>query len=116
MDKDSKVLINYLISKGGCRHSVSFSSGIDLVASELKVDTESLRATVRYLHKTGYIDYQKFVNSEKIAAFALSHKGENWKYFRRREILNYIAEKWIDFFAAIISVISLVISVISALR
>lgn len=116
MDKNSKKLIKYLLSKGGCSYSVSFSSGIDSVAAELNIKVESLRATTRYLHEIGYIDYQKFSKSEKIAAFALSHKGENWKYFQRKEIIDYIAEKWIDFFAAIISVISLVISIISALR
>lgn len=115
MDKKSKSLIKYLISHGGCRYSVSFSEGIENVASEMNINTESLRATVRYLHDNGYIDYQKFAGTDRNAAFALSHKGENWKYFCRKEIIDYIADKWIDFFAALISVISLVISIISAL-
>lgn len=73
MDKKSKSLIKYLISHGGCRYSVSFSEGIENVASEMNINTESLRATVRYLHDNGYIDYQKFAGTDKNAAFALSH-------------------------------------------
>lgn len=57
MDKNSKKLIKHLLSKGGCCYSVSFSSGIDSVAAELNIEVESLRATTRYLHENGYIDY-----------------------------------------------------------
>jgi len=90
-----------------------FFSDLDTHAQNVNMNTESLRATVRYLNETGYIDYQKSSKSDRNVSFSLSHKGENWKYFRKKEILNYIAEKWIDFFAAVISVVSLVISVIS---
>lgn len=112
MDKQAKTLIKYLIDNGGCSKPVFFSD-LDTHAKTLNTSAESLRATVRYLNETGYIDYQKSNKSDRNVSFSLSHKGENWKYFRKKEILNYIAEKWIDFFAAVISVVSLVISVIS---
>lgn len=114
MDKQSKILIKYLLDNDGCNKPIFFSD-LDKHAQNMNEDTESLRATVRYLHEIGYIDFQKSRKSDKNVSFSLSHKGENWKYFRRKEILNYIAEKWIDFFAAVISVISLVISIISML-
>lgn len=112
MDKQTKTLIKYLLDNGGC-DKIIFFSDLDTHAQNLNMNTESLRATVRYLNETGYIDYQKSSKSDRNVSFSLSHKGENWKYFRKKEILNYIAEKWIDFFAAVISVVSLVISVIS---
>lgn len=115
MDKQSKAVIKYLLDNGGCDKFIFFSD-LDIPAKDLNVNTESLRSTVRYLNETGYIDYQKSSKSDRNVSFSLSHKGENWKYFRKKEILNYIAEKWIDFFATVISVISLTISIISALK
>lgn len=116
MDKYAKSLLKYLVAHGGCRKAVDFNSGLDNLASTLQIDSEHLRATVRYLHDRGYIDYQKYSGSDKNAAFALSHKGQNWKFFRRRDIINYLADKWIDFFASIISVAALIVSVISLLE
>ena len=115
MDKQAKTLIKYLLDNGGCDKFIFFSD-LDTHAQNLNMNTESLRATIRYLNETGYIDYQKSNKSDRNISFSLSHKGENWKYFRKKEILNYIAEKWIDFFATVISVISLTISIISALK
>lgn len=114
MDKQSKKLIKYLCANGGCGKFVFFLD-LDNLANELGMEVESLRATIRYLNELGYIDYQKTHRTNSNISFSLSHKGENWKYFRRKEILNYVAEKWIDLFAAVISVISLVISIISIL-
>lgn len=115
MDKQAKTLIKYLLDNGGCDKFIFFSD-LDTHAQNINMNTESLRATVRYLNETGYIDYQKSNKSDRNVSFSLSHKGENWKYFRKKEILNYIAEKWIDFFATVISVISMTISIISALK
>lgn len=116
MDKLSKSLLNYLISHGGCGKSVDFNEGLDNTASALRVDSENLRATVRYLHDLGYIDYRKYSGSDRNAAFALSHKGLNWKFFRRRDFLNYLADKWIDLFASIVSVGSLVVAIVALLK
>ena len=113
MDKSAKSLLEYIVKSGGCDKSVSFGSELDSLASKLNVKSESLRATVRYLHDLGYIDYQKYSGSDKNAAFALSHKGENWKYFQRLKVLDYLADKWIDFFAFVVSVGALIISLIS---
>lgn len=115
MDKESKSLLQYLISHGGGNKFVTFSSGLESLASDLCTDSESLRKTVRYLHEIGYIDYQYYSGTDRVASFSLSHKGKNWKYFQRRAFLDYLADKWIDFFASIISVLSLVVSIIALL-
>lgn len=111
MDKHAKSLLRYLVANGGCESSIDFNDGLDQVASSLGVGSESLRGTVRYLHDLGYIDYQKYSGTDKNAAFALSHKGENWKYFQRLKALDYLADKWIDFFAFVASVCSLIVSI-----
>ncbi len=113
MDKTSKLILNTLIDKGGCEYAIYFGDEFDDLAVSLKISTENLRANVRYLHDLGYIDYQKYSNSNKNAAFALSHKGLHWKYFRKQEILKYLGERWIEFFALLASIFSLVISIIA---
>lgn len=113
MDKNSKMVLNYLIKNGGCEKAVFFSSDLDDMAEDLQVDSEDLRANVRFLHEIGYIDYQKFSGTDRNAAFALSHKGLHWKYFRRQEIIRYLEDKWIDLFAMLLSLISLILSVIA---
>lgn len=116
MDKHAKSLLRYLVANGGCKSAIDFEDGLNRVAASLGVDSESLRGTVRYLHDLGYIDYQKYSGTDRNAAFALSHKGENWKYFQRLKVLDYLADKWIDFFAFVASVCSLIVSVFALLN
>lgn len=87
---------------------------IDDLAKKLSMPTEHIRAASRFLVENGYLEYQKA--GDRKAGFHLSYKGLNWKYFRREEILRYIADKWVDFFAAVISLLSLVISIIALLQ
>lgn len=111
MDKISKKTLNYLIELGGCEHAIDFDSGLNHMAKNLNMNSEDLRANIRYLHDLGYIDYQKFVHSNRNAAFALSYKGLHWKYFRRKEMIKYLEEKWIDFFSLFISILSFIVSI-----
>ncbi len=115
MDKSSKMILNYLISNGGCGKFIHWGDEFDSFSRSLGLKPEDLRANIRYLHECGYIDYQKFSSNGRNASFSLSHKGLHWKYFRRKEILQYISEKWIDFFAMLISFVSLAIAIISLL-
>jgi hypothetical protein len=115
MDKTSKKVLNHLISNGGCDKYIYWGEDFDTLVQTLNLNSEDLRADIRYLHDCGYIDYQKFSNSDRNASFSLSHKGLHWKYFRRQAILQYILEKWIDFFAMLVSFISLAIAIISLL-
>lgn len=128
MDKTSKKILTHLISQGkGTNYICAFSSAwsgiastsIDTMANTLKIPTEDLRAAVRYLKEEGYVEYQysSSIGGEKRACgFHLSHQGLNYRYFRNQRIKKYIAEKWIDFFALLLSVCALLISVISLLK
>lgn len=127
MDKNSKKILNKLISEGkGTSYVCSFNgsflgfANIDIhnFSNSIGMDVEDLRAAVRYLHENGYLEYQ-MLNTSKgktPCGFHLSHKGLNWRSFRREEILNYIADKWADFFAAAISFVSLIISIAALLQ
>ena len=110
MDRNSKKLLKHLNKCGGCEKFINFGGELDKLSSELNRSPESVRSNVRFLHEHGYIDYQNISKTQKAYSFSLSHKGENWKYFKRQQVLKYIAEKWIDFFALTISLISLAIS------
>lgn len=115
MDRPSKQLIKYLTSNGGCEKTYDFGEDLDNIAQYFHTHPDNLRANIRHLHKLEYIDYQKYSGSDRNASFALSHKGLHWKYFRRQEIIHYLQEKWIDFFAMIVSFASLIIAIIALL-
>lgn len=83
------------------------------MAQTLGIKSEDLRANIRFLNDSGYIDYQKFHGSDKNASFSLSHKGLHWKYFRRQEIIRYLEDKWIDFLAMLMSLASFILSIIA---
>lgn len=119
MDKTSNALIKKMISGGkGTDYICAFDSAwlscadtdIDSLALEIGARTEDVRAAVRFLTDAGYMEYQTANGNLKIG-FHLSHKGLNWRYFRKREIMDYIADKWPEFIALIISLVSLVTSI-----
>ena len=123
MDKTCKKILQSLINGGkGTQYICAYEPiwlgmcniTIEDLAKGISVSTEDVRAATRFLVENGYLEYQKA--SEKKVGFHLSYKGLHWKYYRRQEILRYIADKWVDFFAAVISLLSLVISIIALLQ
>lgn len=121
MDKTSKLIIRELIKGNkGSEYMCSFDEGwlsesdisIEQLAEKLRTRTEDVRAAVRYLEETGFLEYEE-TSSGLIIGFHLSHKGLNWKYYNRKAIFDYIADKFPDFIAVIISLISLITSIIA---
>ena len=107
--------MRYLSSKGqGCQYVCRFGNEFENLHTELNIPTEDLRAAVRWLEAEGIIEYQRYANGS-VAGFHLSHVGVNWKYFRKKEIMKYIEEKWSDFFSLLASVAALIISIIALL-
>lgn len=49
-------------------------------------------------------------------SFRLTEMGRGYKELQRQERLEYIGDKWIDIFASIISLISLILSIIAMSR
>lgn len=113
MDKQSKQILNFLIAEGGCKKVVNFQEELDNLANSFNADSENFRATVRFLHDAGYLEYMYYSNSRKAHGFYLSHKGLYWKKFRKQEILKYLCDKWIDFFAMLLSFCALAVSIIA---
>ena len=64
------------------------------------------------LHNQGFIT---FADKHK-TAFSLNSCGRYYTEYIRNKIINYILDKWIDFFALIIAIAALIISIISLLK
>ena len=113
MDKISAKMLNHLINSGGCKVIIDFQEGLDKLAADFNIDAENLRATIRYLHDLGYLEYMYYNGTSRAYGFYLSHKGLYWKKFRRSETINYLKDKWIDFFAVLLSFAALIVSIIA---
>lgn len=120
MDRTSKKILKELIhSKKGTEYVCVFDPAwesfgdieIEAFAKLLKRRTEDVRAAVRFLEAQGFLEYQR--GNGRNVGFHLSHMGLNWRYFQRKQRLDYIADKWPDFIALIISILSLITSVIA---
>ena len=113
LDKLSCRILDYMLTNAdtpsGTYHD--FDEDLAKIANVLGSDSETIRAAVRYLEQGGYLKYG--YSGHTPIWFYLDHKGLHWRYFRRREILDYIADKWPDFIAVVISLLSLVISVLA---
>lgn len=113
LDKLSKKIVQHMnTAESPSDTYYDFMDDLDEIAENTHSDSESVRAAVRYLEEQGYIKYSYTQNGIAFQ-FYLDHKGLHWKYFRRKEILDYIAEKWPDFIAVAISMVSLLISIAS---
>lgn len=114
MDKTSRKILKYLRAKD-TEFTCDFNDGLDFLSAEIHVPTDTARAAIRWLKEQGYLEYIKYT-SGGIAAFHLSHMGRHLAYFTRKALLKYIADKWIDFFALLISIGALTLSLIALLR
>lgn len=113
MDKTSKQIMKYLSSKGkGSEYVCRFDEEFESLSISLHVPLEDLRASVRWMESNGILEYQRYGGGQ-VSGFHLSHVGVNWRYFRRKEILKYVEEKWIDFFSLLASVAALIIFIIA---
>lgn len=113
MDKTSKNIMKYLSSKGrGSEYICRYDEELESLSVSLHIPLEDLRASIRWMESNGILEYQRYGNG-KISGFHLSHIGANWRYFRKREIIKYLEEKWIDFFSLLTSISALIISIIA---
>ena len=94
------------------------STDAKTVAASLGVSMSYAVDAIDYLVVDGYLErlYVDKSDGEKIViGVKLTHKGKHYKYFERQKVKAYIAEKWIDFFALILSVGALAISITALL-
>lgn len=125
MDKTCQKIIRSMLKNGtDCDFVCGFADSelcdfsITQMSDEINENASNIRAAVKFLEEQGHVQYQYLCTSsgKKAIGFRLSHKGVNWKYFERKETLDYIAEKWVDFVSAIISLIALILSIASFFR
>ena len=117
MDKVCKKILDKMISAGeGTEYWCSFitSSGnifIEDFAKDIEMNSADVRAAMSYLVKEGYLTYEMGVPNPM--GVHLSYTGLKWRESYYKSILKYIADKWTDIIASIISLISLILSIIA---
>lgn len=112
LDRKSKIFLKFLDKKAG--KEISYADEIDYPA-DLGNEAD-LSALIRYLEAEGYVEIIKAANTGSRLGVCLSHKGRNRKAFAMQEVLRYLGEKWIDFFALLTALGALVISIVALLR
>ena len=114
MDKTSKKILKYLKAQNS-DFICWFGADLDGMAHAINITSESANAAVVWMVENGYIEYVPNQQGRHVA-FTLSHIGRNSGYFARRTFLKYVGDKWIDFFALLISLGALILSLIALLR
>ena len=124
MDRTCKLILREMLSHGAdCKCSLSqgsdrigFAISLGELSSALQIDPYIARKAVDYLISTGcaaYINGGSARGGQQPIAFQLTHKGIHWQEFRRAEILDYLADKWLDVLSSVIAVSSLIVSIIA---
>lgn len=108
LDKSSKALLEFM--NGIPSKTIDYISDFQWPPSV--GDEDEFLALVRFLEEKGYLESIKTQMGHSVGT-RLSHKGLHWKEFRRQEILLYFEDKWIDFFALLVSIAAIILSVIS---
>lgn len=117
LDRLSKKILYYMqtSSENPSDAYYDFDEDLDEIAERIASDSESVRAAVRYLEENEYIKFGH-TSSGYTTCFYLDHRGLHWKEFRKQEIIKYLEDKWIDFFALVVAFAALVISVLTWLQ
>ena len=113
MDRLSKKVVKYFLAHN-C--DVTYGKGVDNIKNEIKTkrDTDIDECLIN-LVETGYLRIEDGASTKQVNRYILTHKGREWKYYRRIQLFDYLKDTWIDFFAMLVSVAALVMSIISLL-
>ena len=112
MDKVCKKILDKMISAGdGTEYWCSFITSSGNIFIEDFAKDIDVRAAMSYLVKEGYLTYEMGVPNP--IGVHLSYTGLKWRESYYKSILKYIADKWTDIIASIISLISLILSIIA---
>lgn len=115
MDKVCKMILNKMIASGKgteylcSRYDSTGDIFIGKFANDLGIDCSKALAAMEHLVKKDYLRYE--MSGRDKLGYKLTYEGLNWRSFRRAKLLYYIADKWVDIFASIISLVSLFISI-----
>lgn len=91
LDDLSKKILKFMQtdSEAPSQRYYDFDDDLDKMAAALSSDTESVRASVRYLEENGYIKYQH-TTSGHVIRFYLDHKGLHSSEFNRIEFIAFL--------------------------
>lgn len=102
-----KSVLKYMnAQKNPSSHMYNFDSDLVQIASVVNSDKEAVRHCIRRLEKYEYVAWVPNQHG-KTVRFSLDHKGLHWKEYRRKEIFQYLADKWIDCLALLVALTSL---------
>lgn len=79
-------------------------------------DRDGLVKLCKSLYAAGYLDSLAISPDGTIQNIELSYTGMTYRAERRRAIRKYIADKWIDVFALLIAILSLILSIVSLVK
>jgi len=111
LDKTSKAFLDYLDAFPN--DELWMTEGYEI--PDRFGEEDAFWAMIRFLENEGYIEP---LQSDSGISFGsrLSHKGIHRTEFHRAEILQYIKEKWIDFFSMAVSLAALILSITALLK
>lgn len=116
LDKDCKKLLNALISdlKEEPRDGY-YLSDLSVMTNFSVADVERI---TEHLCSEGYLKNfsHEFPGVFYSQSYCLTERGKFYKKILRKRVLDYIADKWMDILATIIALISLLISLRTALK
>ena len=125
MDKTSKKLLFALKEKSGDQginfvfehQEITGRTCYYSVAKEIGINKNECSGIINYLKKTGYLipRFYSGPHGKTEYGVSLSHEAIHYKEFQWISFKKYVAEKWIDFLALVISGFALIISIISML-
>ena len=114
LDKLSKKILKIMASGHVTElNPYSFDGDLTALAAKLSSDEDTVRASIRFLHQMEYIQYA--ASGGHTWGFFLDHMGLHYKEFQWQDRIEYLREKWIDFFALLVAAAALVISIIALL-
>jgi len=120
MERDCKRILNAMIAQGQgtecfCHYLSSECPEARFtvwdLSAMLDMRVADLQAAVLQLELDGYISCCR--SDKVITGFRLTYKGLKWKYYRREANWDYVADKWAEIFAAVIALVSLIVSIIA---
>lgn len=108
LDKASRKFLAYLESQPGGK--ISLLQSID--APDGIQEAWQLMTLLEFLEHREYVKIIRARGTNNATGVQITHKGRMRKEYRRQEVLRYFVDKWVDFFAMLIALISLVVTVL----
>lgn len=113
LNREQRIVLKALNDMRECGEPFS---AVDLYNRTRLFDREKMVKLCNILKELGYFDLLDINMNNEICMIKLSYRGMTYKAEIYAGIRKYIAEKWIDFVALLVSISALVISLVALLQ